>query len=284
MSGSTRRLPGNRRAGWPRTWPVGRPVPQKAVRHEPERMDKKQTYRQAIDHLEKVVEIFEHGLGRPRLIHGVFAYKKPTVKHACFLKALRIVSGLNALLVLLEAGFVTEMGVVMRTMSDCINDIYFMLENFPETTPEVDKYLTHFFTDGVEEPVIAETESKKTHRTKIRKIHASRARQLSEYVNFPIDRDMVYRTYSAYSGYVHAGYPSIMELYGGPDVPKFSLEGVKEGEKIRDWNQNLLSLIRSAILVFGFMAEKYYDIDLIERIRVVMDWFEKEIEEQQPHA
>ena len=240
-------------------------------------MDKAEIYRQSIDHLEKVVEILEHGLGRPQLEHEVFTYKDPSVKHACFLKAVRIVSAINALLVLLDRGYVTEMGVLMRTISDCINDIYFMLENFPDTTPEVDKYLIHFFTDGAEEPAIAESESKKTRRTKIRKIHASRARQLSEYVNFPIDKDMVYRTYSAYSGYVHAGYRSIMELYGGSDVPKFSLRGINDPDKNKDWDNNLLSLIRSTILVFGYTAEKYCDTDLIERIRIIMDWFEKEV-------
>ena len=78
-------------------------------------MDKAEIYRQSIDHLEKVVEILEHGLGRPQLEHEVFTYKDPSVKHACFLKAVRIVSAINALLVLLDRGYVTEMGVLMRT-------------------------------------------------------------------------------------------------------------------------------------------------------------------------
>jgi hypothetical protein len=234
-------------------------------------------YRKTIDHLEKVIGVFEQELEKPGLIDGAFVYKSPTVEHVCLLKGIKIVSGLNALLVLFEAGYVTEMGVLMRTISDCINAIYFLLEHFPDTTPEVEKYISNFFGEILDEPEIAPDEGKKKYRTKVKKIHASRARLLSEHINFSIARDMVYKNYSAYSGYVHAAYPNIMETYGGEQPYKFHLQGMKGTPRIKDWEEVFIAFIRSATLVFGYMAEKYDKAELIHEIRKMMGWFEKQL-------
>ena len=247
-------------------------------------MDKYEIYRKAIDHLENIIGVFEQELGAPVPVHGAFIYESPSVKHVCFLKGVRIVSGLNALLVLLQAGYVTVMGVVIRTIGDCINDIYFLLEHYPETTPEVEKYISNFFDEIIEEPAISEEDRRKTYRTKVKKIHASRARLLSERMNFPVDRDMVYRIYSAYSGYVHAAYPNIMELYDDSQPNKFHLRGLKGTSRIENWEAIFTSLIRSVILVFGYMAEKYEKTELIQDIRIVLDWFEEEVMHPEPES
>jgi len=240
-------------------------------------MNKIDVYRRAIDHLEKVIGAFEAELEKPESVHGASVYKAPTVRHVCLLKGIRIVSGLNALLVLLQAGYVTEMGVLIRTISDCMNAIYFLLEHFPDKTPEVEKYISHFFSDTLDEPEIVLDQNIKIHRTKVKKIHESRARLLSEHINFAIGRDMVYKNYSAYSGYVHAGYLSAMELYGGRSPHKFHLQGMKGTSRIRDWETIFAAFLRSATLVFGYMAEKYDKADLIHEIRKIMNWFEKEM-------
>ena len=238
-------------------------------------MNKIGVYRETIDRLEKVIGVFEEELEKPKLVHGTLVYKSPTVKHVCMLKGARIISGLNALLVLFQAGYVTEMGVLVRTIGDCINDIYFLLEHFPETPPEVEKYMSNFFSESINEPEI-EQDEKKIYRTKARKIYASRARLLSEHINFPVGQDMVYKIYSAYSGYVHASYPSIMEIYGGDPPHEFQLQGMKGTPRITDWERILIAFIQSAILVFGYMAEKYDKVDLIHEIRKIMNWFAKE--------
>jgi len=237
-------------------------------------MKKSDVYRKAVDHLEKVTAAFEKELEKPELIQGRFVYTRPTVKHACLLKGIRIISGLNALALLLGHGYITEMGVLMRTIGDCLNDIYFLLENFPEATPEVERYITNFFDEGSEEPTLTPEQEKKIYRTKARKIHASRARLLSEHTNLLVDRDMIYNIYSAYSGYVHASCPSIMEMYYGHPHHKFHLKGMRETSRIKEWDTALTALIRSTTLVFGYMAEKYERSDIARQIREIMDWFD----------
>ncbi len=244
---------------------------------ERDKIDEIDVYRKSIDHLERVIGVFEQELDKPERIHGAFVYKSLTVKHVCLLKGVGIVSGLNALLVLFQAGHVTEMGVLIRTIGDCINDIYFLLEHFPDTTPEVEKYISNFFSEDIGDLTIVQDQEKKIHRTKARKIYASRARLLSEHINFPVGREMVYKIYSVYSGYVHAAYPNIMEMYGGRPPHKFHLQGMKGTSRIKDWEEILITFIRSSTLVFGYMADKYDKTDLVQEIRGILDWFEKEM-------
>lgn len=244
---------------------------------ERDKIDEIDVYRKSIDHLERVIGVFEQELDKPERIHGAFVYKSLTVKHVCLLKGVGIVSGLNALLVLFQAGHVTEMGVLIRTIGDCINDIYFLLERFPDKTPEVEKYIANFLSEDIGDLTIVQDQEKKIHRTKARKIYASRARLLSEHINFPVGREMVYKIYSVYSGYVHAAYPNIMEMYGGRPPHKFHLRGMKGTSRIKDWEEILITFIRSATLVFGYMADKYDKVDLVQEIRRILDWFEKEM-------
>ena len=240
-------------------------------------MNGNNAYKEAVGHLERIVGLFEEELENPESAHGAFLYRSPTVKHVCMLKGIRIVSGLNALLVLFEAGYVTEMGVLMRTISDCMNAIYFVLEHFPELTPEVEKFVSDFFAEMMDEPEIGPDQSGKVYRTKVKKIHASRARLLSEHINFAVGRDMVYKNYSAYSGYVHAAYPNIMEIYGGERPYSFHVQGLKGTPRLKEWETILVTFIRSAFLVFGYMAEKYDKAELIHEIRKIMGWFESQM-------
>jgi len=87
---------------------------------------------------------------------------------------------------------------------------------------------------------------------------------------------MVYTIYSAYSGYVHSGYPTIMEIYGGRPPHKFHLRGMKGTSRMKDWEAILTAFIRSATLVFGYMAEKYDKAELVHEIRKIMNWFAKQ--------
>ena len=237
-------------------------------------------YREAVERLEEIVGVFEQELEKPKFVHGAYVYDSPAAKEVCFLKSIRIIRGLNALLVLLEAGYATEMGVLMRTISDCINAIYFLLESYPETTYDAKKYVSNFFSENIEEIELAPDQNRRIHRTKVKKIHASRARLLSEYINFSVGRDMVYKNYSAYSGYVHSAFPNIMETYTGKPEKKFLTHGMKGSTRLKEWEKILANFIRSAMLVFGYMAEKYNKVDLIHTIRKTMGWFEQQMAER----
>lgn len=240
------------------------------------KMNRVDIYKKSIQRLEEIIGHFESELEKPTVVNGRCGYKTPTLRHICFLKGIRIISGLNALLVLYRAGYVTEMGILLRTINECINDIYFLLENYPHKTPEVEKYIATFLNENVDELKIVEDESKRIKRTKARTIIASRVRFLSEHMNLHIDREIVYKNYNIYSGYVHACYPNIMELYGNGLNGKFHMSGIKDSRKMKEWEKVLVDFARSTILVFGYMAEKYHKKDLTHRIREAIDWFEKQ--------
>ncbi len=94
--------------------------------------------RPVIDCLENAVHALAALVGKADLINDPvlsgFRYSHLTIQHVCLLRSVRVVSTLNALLVLWQNGFVQEMGVLYRTIEEFLNDIMFMLEGYPSTT------------------------------------------------------------------------------------------------------------------------------------------------------
>jgi hypothetical protein len=67
-----------------------------------------------------------------------------------------------------------------------------------------------------------------------------------------------------------------MELYGGEPPYEFRVQGMRGTSRIKDWEEVLVAFIQSAVLVFGYMAEKYDKVNLTHEIRKIMNWFAKE--------
>jgi len=81
----------------------------------------------AIRLLEHTVNTLLEKIDKPiRRPDGHFRYKNPTKEHLKILKAVRIVSGLNSMVVLLEKGFTQEVGVIARTLNEFLTQIDFL--------------------------------------------------------------------------------------------------------------------------------------------------------------
>jgi hypothetical protein len=59
--------------------------------------------------------------------HHGFRYATPGAEHFCLLKAVRVVSALNAALELARCGYAQEIGVLMRTLVECTTHIEYVL-------------------------------------------------------------------------------------------------------------------------------------------------------------
>jgi len=112
-------------------------------------------------------------------------------------------------------------GIIVRCISDCVNEIYFLLEEYPNTTPQAHKFIGHFkstaFSSEQESP--PSVPSKKIHNATVRYIDDSSP------FSFEYSQKKIRNVYEAFSGYVHSNYPHIKEIYGGPER-KFHMEGV----------------------------------------------------------
>ncbi len=156
-----------------------------------------------------------------------FRHREQSNGLAAYLKAVRIVSALNASLVLLEHGFIEELGVLFRTIDEFLADMVFLLYSQADGGVDKDqiKFLDDFYQEEFSDPKNPFMSEQKRNRVPRRKVYAALGKITGDIVN-PSDGSELHRTLSqTMSGYVHGAYPHIMELYGG-NPPHFHLKGM----------------------------------------------------------
>lgn len=203
--------------------------------------------RARIEPLERLVAACTASLPPPIFYHSGqehygYRFGRPGIRLFCLLKAVRVVSALNAMVALARGGFAQEIGVLVRTMVECTTHIEFVLDALDENdvlASDVDRYIQDFFGD------FARNSSADFKRAHVRQgvVHqrlSATLDNLSQQAGDPGQRAPADRMYSSvyltYSNYVHAKYPEIMDLYGG--VPgRFHLGGMrgtpKDGENLQ---------------------------------------------------
>ena len=156
-----------------------------------------------------------------------FLYEEPNPVIFLVLKMARIVTAFYATLELTKQGLFEDAGAICRIIIECCHDIDFVMEGltedpFPANKQEI---LDDFFNKEIQTPEEMMGTMKKPPTIPRKKIYAAVGRLLS-----PGDPDRVQRISKVqeemFSGYVHASYPHIMEMYEGIGK-EFSMSGVQ---------------------------------------------------------
>lgn len=172
-----------------------------------------------LDHLAALVDrLRRRAIGDPvwLLDKQYFEYQEQSAKIVAVLKLIRAMHGVGAMDVLCSHGFFIDLGAIMRCVVECSAEITFLLEDYPKTSPKVDEFVKGFFANTIDGYLTAD------EKTPGKKIRAAIVRYLK---GGPDDEThkRVERVYKTYSGYVHANYAHIMEVYS-PN-PGFNLRG-----------------------------------------------------------
>jgi hypothetical protein len=145
----------------------------------------------------------------------VFRCVECTIHQAIVQKLARIISGLYAIQTLLEKGLFQEQGVIQRTIDEIQEDVIFLSLGIIRgaLTPLHHGYLEHFYAEEFSDP------------SKVIESHQSRGMvrraKIRDYVNQDLGADSSRANTGgrvitkAYSGFVHAASPHIMDIYGG---------------------------------------------------------------------
>jgi hypothetical protein len=155
-----------------------------------------------------------------------YVYREQSARVVAVLKLMRAAQGVGAINLLCKAGFFIDFGSGIRSISDSIEEIYFLLEEYPEASSNVNKFVKGFFEskmtiDGHTSPTTPAVERSKIRSAMVRYLkdahdHATQQRM-----------ERIYRTFS---GYVHANNGQIMETFGGPSS-SFNLAGICSAEE-----------------------------------------------------
>ncbi|MCH7540908.1 MAG: hypothetical protein IH999_11025 [Proteobacteria bacterium] len=207
-----------------------------------------------------------------------FRHREKSNHLAAYLKAVRIVSALNASLVLLEHGFIEELGVLFRTIDESFQDIIFLL--YPQEngglSEERIKFLDEFYQEEFSDPKNPFMSEQKRNRVPRRKVYAALGKFTGDIVN-PSDGAELYRTLSqAMSGFVHGAYTHIMELYGG-NPPHFHLNGMLGTPIHESWIMQSWHYYYRGIQALMLLSQAFQNETIATELLDLRNSFEKKI-------
>ena len=153
---------------------------------------------------------------------------------------IRAAQGVHALNLLCRSGFFIDFGVIMRCVHDCEAEIYFLLEEFPKTSGNVDQFVKSFFESTIDGYLLMETHpvpTQKLRNAMVRVLKGSHDEETSARIN---------NVFKTFSGYVHANYSHIMETYNGGALD-FNLADVPSVQQ-RQMRMEVVELAANSVL------------------------------------
>lgn len=241
-------------------------------------------FKQAIENFYPLFYKFEDSVGKPNLIEesGLFQFDYPekNIPTICLIKMARILSSLNAIVILFENGYIVEIGVIIRTIKEACADLSFLLKDYPENNPtkSQQQYIDEFFKEEFQNPQDPINTARKHNRVPSKKIHAGFARnmyKMSKLIKIEKLRRRVQKIINPsehqsstqiilniWSGYVHYGYRQSVEIFGGTR-PEYHFNGLSGTPKMNEWQD---------ILVTEFFAVYNHFLDICLKFKFLEEF------------
>jgi len=208
-----------------------------------------------------------------------FRYRKQSDSLLCFLKGVKLVSTLNAALVLLRHGYVQEVGALGRMADDFFNEIMFFIQTAdgPAPTRDHERFFTEFFQEEFEDPDDPLGSSKNRDNVPRRKIFAAFGQLAKEHLNPSDAQNTLTTIHRTFSGYVHGAYPHIMELFGN-QPSRFHMTGMLGTTRISEWRQQFVIYLYRAIMASVFVSRKLGLQNVEQNILALLVEFETKLD------
>jgi hypothetical protein len=197
----------------------------------------------------------------------VFRYAERTIHQAIVQKLARTISGLHAIDALLAQGLFQEQGMVQRALDEIGEDIAFLSLGVVrgELTQRHQEYLDYFYAEEFDDP------------SDVMASHTSRGMVKREKIRAYVSRDLWGEDSSranlvgkvitkAYSGFVHAASPHIMDMYGGAP-PRFDISGEFRNLRREEHADDALNYFLRALFSMAYAAKAFGDEELFSEMR-----------------
>lgn len=207
-----------------------------------------------VDFLEETVSKFVQSIDKPVFIKEArkdrYKYLAPNSLYFQILKAVSVVSNLNACTLLLEHGYAHEMGILFRSIHESITEIRYIQEAHEtgNATQDQLKIIDLFFKKDVrttDEMMAAPLKFEKVPRKKIR---SSIVRDTGTFGDPEWLRKVLEVNDEVWSGYTHAEYPHVMSMYTGScGIGNFMMKGMLNTPFVPVMRWHLASFIMQAL-------------------------------------
>jgi hypothetical protein len=208
-----------------------------------------------------------------------YRYLEQSAALLCFLKGVKLVSTLNAALVLLHHGYVHEVAALCRMADDFWNEILFMMQTLDgdKLSKDQERFLADFFQEEFEDVEDPLGSSQKRETVPRRKIFAALAQLGSQHVNPSDGQSAATIIHRTLSGYTHGAYPHIMELYGG-NPPRVHMTGMPGTPQEEVWRQQLIGYIRRGIMISERVSSKLGLRETQDHLKTLLFEFEGKLD------
>jgi len=196
-------------------------------------------------------------INTPRGSGVIFRHTQQSDTLLCFLKGIKLVSTLNAVLLLAREGYGQECGALSRIANDCYMDILFLLKprNGTEPSRDQERFFEECFQEEFDDPSLPFGGNQKRDMVGRKSVFAAYGSLVEGQLN-PSDAQTAMTTiHKALSGYIHGAYPHIMELYGGTP-PHFHMSGMPNTVRQAEAWKQLVDETYRAIMVTELVARK----------------------------
>jgi len=194
-------------------------------------------------------------------------FEEHSAKTAMIGKAVRIISGLRAAMILADQGYVTECSTILRMTDDSVVEIGFLLDGLASRVPSksYEEFVEQYFA------VMQTGSDEYAQQSRVRwvsrdKVLAGYLRSIQGIGSDPeqMRKSMQFISYT-HDKYVHGGYRTAMELYSG-ETNQFMLRG-HDGDTAREvakWT--VASGLLHSLLIFAKVAILFGDNDAARKL------------------
>ncbi len=241
-------------------------------------------YKNILNELEKNFHILLKSIDQPIYTKfadiNVFRYESKTIEIAMVQLMARIISGLNASIVLIEKGFMQECNVLYRTLDDFENDITFLSKALIDNdiTGLHKRYLDNFFAEEFDGDAGAFNSVQKRDIIPRDKIRAFISRMAENPVN-QSDAQKNFETIDkAYSGYVHGTSVHIIDMYGGYPT-KYHVNGLpSESPSVVTVKNQFIEYLHRGIFSLSMISFSLKEDDVFENLKGLNSFFEEKMD------
>jgi hypothetical protein len=200
----------------------------------------------------------------------VFRYAEQTIHQAIVQKLARMISGLYAIQVLMEHGLFQEQGMVQRASDEIADDIWFLslgvVQN--DITPRHREFLEYFYAEEFADPSNVVGSHKSRGMVKREKIRAYIEGNLVSGPEAVRAKGVGKVLTKAYSGFIHAASPHIMDMYGGMP-PRFDVNGASKNFRYAAHARDALNYFYRSVLAMAIAAKAFQDESLFSSMRAL---------------
>jgi hypothetical protein len=200
-----------------------------------------------LESIHELVKAIENKFDKPEYIvikeTKAWRYANPRLEHICIQRLYRIISGLYACANLLRFGQIQEIGVILRTVTEFQQDIVFLLEDYKPGQPNdaQKKFVEEITKEGYVDLTVPFKGATPRETMSRKKIEASVARHYGMGQNPSDYKQITSLENDILGGFVHAVYPSVMDIYGGDfENPQYHPFGILTKRIFSTWSSQIM--------------------------------------------